>query len=215
MSVTVKSAKLALIGLGYVGLPLAVEFGKTRPVIGYDISEPRIAESIAGHDRTLEVGDAELAESDVTFFADEACLDDADVFIVTTPTPIDRYKQPNLGPMLSATRSIGRHLRRGGVVIYESTVYPGATEEECVPVLEEVSGLTFNSDFFVGYSPERINPGDREHRVNSILKITSGSTADAANFVDDLYGSIVLAGTHKAPSIRVAEAAEGDREYAA
>lgn len=204
----VNEARVAVIGLGYVGLPLAVEFGKKRPVRGYDINERRIAELSAGHDKTLEVEDAELAETDVTYSADESCLDDADVFIVTTPTPIDQHKQPDLRPMLSATRTIGRHLRRGGVVVYESTVYPGATEEECVPVLGEVSGLTFNSDFFVGYSPERINPGDREHRVSTILKITSGSTPEVADFVDDLYSSIVMAGTHKAPSIRVAEAAK-------
>jgi len=204
----VNEARVAVIGLGYVGLPLAVEFGKRRPVIGYDINKRRIEELFAGHDRTLEVEDAELVETDVTYTSDESSLDDANVFIVTTPTPIDKHKQPDLTPMLSATRAIGRHLRKGGVVVYESTVYPGATEEECVPLLGEVSGLTFNSEFFVGYSPERINPGDREHRVSTILKITSGSTHEVADFVDDLYRSIVMAGTHKAPSIRVAEAAK-------
>ncbi len=204
----VNEARVAVIGLGYVGLPLAVEFGKKRPVIGYDINERRVAELSAGHDWTLEVEDAELADTNVTYSSDESCLDDADVFIVTTPTPIDEHKQPDLTPVLSATRTIGRHLRRGGVVVYESTVYPGATEEECVPILEEMSGLTFNADFFVGYSPERINPGDKEHRVSTILKVTSGSTPAAADFVDDLYSSIVVAGTHKAPSIRVAEAAK-------
>ena len=165
----VNEVRVAVIGLGYVGLPLAVEFGKKRPVIGYDINERRIAELSAGHDRTLEVEDAELVETDVTYTADESCLDDADVFIVTTPTPIDKHKQPDLTPMLSATRTIGRHLRKGGIVVYESTVYPGATEEECVPALAEVSGMTYNSDFFVGYSPERINTGDREHRVSAVV----------------------------------------------
>jgi len=201
-------ARVAVVGLGYVGLPLAVEFGKKRSVIGYDISRRRIAELTAGHDRTLEVDDAELSVADLTFSSEEVCLDGADVFIVTAPTPIDQQKQPDLTPVLSATRTIGRHLVRGGVVIFESTVYPGATEDECVPILEETSGLTFNVDFFVGYSPERINPGDKEHRLPTILKVTSGSTPEAADFVDDLYSSIVSAGTHKAPSIRVAEAAK-------
>lgn len=204
----VNDAKVAVIGLGYVGLPLAVEFGKRRPVIGFDIDRRRISELTAGHDRTLEVGDAELVEADIRYTADESCLDEADVFIVTAPTPIDRHKQPDLTPLLSASRAIGRHLRKASIVIYESTVYPGATEEECVPVLAEVSGMTYNSDFFVGYSPERINPGDRKHRVNTIIKITSGSTPEVADFVDDLYRSIVTAGTHRAPSIRVAEAAK-------
>lgn len=202
------SARVALIGLGYVGLPLAVEFGKKRHVIGFDINPERIAELQKGHDRTLEVEDELLAASDVLYSADESCLDDADVFIVTTPTPIDQHKRPDLTPILSASHTIGRHLKRGDVVVFESTVYPGATEEDCVPVLEAESGLRFNEDFFVGYSPERINPGDKEHRVSSILKITSGSTPEVADFVDDLYSSIIAAGTHKAPSIRVAEAAK-------
>lgn len=201
-------ARVALIGLGYVGLPLAVEFGKKRPVIGFDINERRIAELAAGHDRTLEVEDELLAQADIRYSADEAILDEADVFIVTTPTPIDEHKRPDLTPILSASHTIGRHLKRGDVVIYESTVYPGATEEDCVPVLEAESGLRFNEDFFVGYSPERINPGDKEHRVSTILKITSGSTPEVAEFVDELYRSIITAGTHRAPSIKVAEAAK-------
>lgn len=203
-----QEAQLAIIGLGYVGLPLAVEFGKQRRVIGYDIDHGRVAELASLYDRTLEVSPAELAEADITYTDDESCLGDADVFIVTTPTPVDQHKQPDLSPMLSASRAVGRHLRKGAIVVYESTVYPGATEEECVPVLEHVSGLVFNTDFFVGYSPERINPGDRAHRMSTILKITSGSTAETADFVDLLYSSIVRAGTHKAPSIRVAEAAK-------
>lgn len=201
-------AKLAVIGLGYVGLPLAVEFGKKRPVIGYDINPQRISELAAGHDRTLEVEDDELAAADVRYSSDESVLAEANVYIVTTPTPIDEHKRPDLRPVLSASEAIGRHLGQGDVVIYESTVYPGATEEDCVPVLERVSGLRFNEDFHVGYSPERINPGDKEHRVATILKVTSGSTPETAQFVDELYRSVITAGTHLAPSIRVAEAAK-------
>lgn len=201
-------AQVALIGLGYVGLPLAVEFGKQRHVIGFDINQKRISELQAGHDRTLEVEDELLASADLEFSADGEVLEKADVYIVTTPTPIDEHKRPDLTPILSASHTIGRHLSKGDVVIYESTVYPGATEEDCVPILERESGLKFNEDFFVGYSPERINPGDKEHRVSTILKITSGSTPEVADFVDDLYSSIITAGTHKAPSIRVAEAAK-------
>ena len=204
-----ENTKLAVIGLGYVGLPLAVEFGKSIPVIGYDISHRRVEELQAGHDHTLEVDDDELASaSGLSVTTDPAALEDANVFIVTTPTPIDRHKQPDLSPVLSATRTIAEHLKPGAVVIYESTVYPGATEEECIPVLEEVSGLTFNRDFFVGYSPERINPGDKVHRVTTIVKVTSGSTSETADFVDSLYRSIITAGTHRAPSIKVAEAAK-------
>lgn len=203
-----REARIALIGLGYVGLPLAVEFGKKRHVIGFDIKPRRISELQAGHDRTLEVEDEQLASADLEFSADAAVLDKADVYIVTTPTPIDEHKRPDLTPILSASLTIGRHLAKGDVVIFESTVYPGATEEDCVPVLERESGLKFNEDFFVGYSPERINPGDKEHRVSTILKITSGSTPEVADFVDDLYSSIITVGTHKAPSIRVAEAAK-------
>lgn len=201
-------AQIALIGLGYVGLPLAVEFGKQRRVIGFDINPRRIEELQSGHDRTLEVEDELLASADIEFSADEEILEQANVYIVTTPTPIDEHKRPDLTPILSASRTIGRHLAEGDVVIFESTVYPGATEEDCVPVLEQESGLSFNQDFFVGYSPERINPGDKEHRVSTILKITSGSTPEVADFVDDLYSSIITAGTHKASSIRVAEAAK-------
>lgn len=204
-----ENARIAVVGLGYVGLPLAVEFGKHFPVVGYDINLNRIDELRAGHDHTLEVEDAELASATrLSFSTDEVELGHANVFIVTTPTPIDKHKQPDLGPVLSATTAIGRHIAAGDVVIYESTVYPGATEEECVPLLEQVSGLEFNRDFFVGYSPERINPGDKEHRVNTIVKVTSGSTPEVADFVDDLYRSIVAVGTHRASSIKVAEAAK-------
>lgn len=205
---TIDDVRLAVIGLGYVGLPLAVEFGKARRVIGYDISERRINELRAGHDRTLEVEDAELANSDIAYITDPAQLAAANVFIVTTPTPIDAHNRPDLTPVLSATRTIGEWLKNGDIVIYESTVYPGATEEDCVPLLEQVSGLQFNVDFFVGYSPERINPGDKEHRVSNIVKVTSGSNPATAELVDELYRSIVTVGTHRAPSIKVAEAAK-------
>lgn len=200
--------RIAVLGLGYVGLPLAVEFGKTRDVIGYDINERRVAALRGGHDSTLEVSDEELRAASVQFTNEESDLADANLYIVTTPTPVNAHKQPDLGAVLSATRAIGRHLSRGDVVIFESTVYPGATEEECVPVLEATSGLVFNVDFTVGYSPERINPGDKEHRVSNIMKVTAGSTPEAAAFVDSLYRSIVTVGTHLAPSIKVAEAAK-------
>lgn len=201
--------KIAVVGLGYVGLPLAVEFGKQLEVLGYDIKSERVQELRAGEDHTLEVSREELAEAGgLRFSADPADLAWANVFIVTTPTPIDGHKRPDLTPVLSATRAIGEVLKPGDVVIYESTVYPGATEEDCVPVLEAVSGLTFNEDFFVGYSPERINPGDKEHRVSTIVKVTSGSTPEAAEFVDELYRRIITVGTHLAPTIRVAEAAK-------
>lgn len=206
--ITLDEARIAVIGLGYVGLPLAVEFGKTRPVLGFDIKRSRIDELGRGHDSTLEVEDAELKQADLTLTDDPALLRDANVFIVTTPTPIDEHKRPDLGPLLAASRSIGDHMTQGSVVIYESTVYPGATEEQCVPVLEKHSGMTFNEDFFVGYSPERINPGDKVHRVHSITKVTSGSTPATAEFVDSLYRTIITAGTHLASSIRVAEAAK-------
>ena len=205
----VEDVQIAVVGLGYVGLPLAVEFAKQLPVVGFDIKESRVAELRGGHDRTLEVSDTELAETArLTFTADPADIAGCTVFIVTTPTPVNEHKQPDLSPVLSATETIAKVLKPGDVVVYESTVYPGATEEECVPVLERVSGLRFNEGFFVGYSPERINPGDKEHRVNSIVKVTSGSTPEAAAFVDALYGRIITAGTHLAPSIRVAEAAK-------
>jgi UDP-N-acetyl-D-galactosamine dehydrogenase len=205
----IQDVKLAVVGLGYVGLPLAVEFGKKRPVIGFDINTRRIEALKAGHDHTLEVSDAELAEAaQLTYTADRAELGKANVFIVTVPTPIDEYKQPDLTPLVKASETIGAVLKRGDIVIYESTVYPGATEEDCVPVLERVSGLKFNVDFYAGYSPERINPGDKAHRVSTIKKVTSGSTPEVADLVDELYRQIITAGTHKASSIRVAEAAK-------
>ena len=205
----VETAKIAIIGLGYVGLPLAVEFGKKRSVVGFDISRPRIDALKAGHDSTLEVSDAELrAANQLSFSCDIDDLKECNVYIVTVPTPIDAHRQPDLTPLIKASESLGQVLKVGDVVIYESTVYPGATEEECIPVLERVSGLTFNQDFYAGYSPERINPGDKEHRVTTILKVTSGSTPAAADFVDELYASIITAGTHKAESIKVAEAAK-------
>ncbi|MEE3156937.1 MAG: nucleotide sugar dehydrogenase, partial [Pseudomonadota bacterium] len=201
--------KLAVIGLGYVGLPLAVEFGKKRSVTGFDINQPRIAALQAGHDSTLEVDDAELKEAThLSYSADAADLEQANVYIVTVPTPIDEHKRPDLTPLVKASETIGKTLKKGDIVIYESTVYPGATEEDCVPVLERVSGLTFNVDFFAGYSPERINPGDKEHRVTTIKKVTSGSTPEVAELVDSLYNEIIIAGTHKATSIKVAEAAK-------
>ncbi|MBB96065.1 MAG: Vi polysaccharide biosynthesis protein VipA/TviB [Rhodobacteraceae bacterium] len=202
-------APIAIIGLGYVGLPLAVEFGKTRPVIGFDIDEGRIDALSAGHDTTREVDAQDLAAArHLTFTADPAALAEATIYIVTVPTPIDAHKRPDLGPLLGASRTVGAVLKPGDIVIYESTVYPGATEDDCVPVLEATSGLTFNTDFFCGYSPERINPGDKAHRLPSILKVTSGSTPATADTVDALYASIVTAGTYRAPSIRVAEAAK-------
>lgn len=205
----IQEVKLAVVGLGYVGLPLAVEFGKKRPVIGFDINPKRIAELKEGHDHTLEVDEAELASATGLSFSCEAeTLAQANVFIVTVPTPIDEYKQPDLTPLIRASETIGKVLKRGDIVIYESTVYPGATEEDCVPVLERVSGLRYNEDFFAGYSPERINPGDKAHRVSTIKKVTSGSTPQVADLVNALYGEIIVAGTHKAPSIRVAEAAK-------
>ena len=201
--------KLAVIGLGYVGLPLAVEFGKKYDVIGFDVNEARIAALQAGHDVTLEVSDAELADAKGLRYSTNADdLKAATIFIVTVPTPIDASKRPDLTPLISASETVGAALKRGDIVIYESTVYPGATEEDCVPVLERVSGLSFNADFFCGYSPERINPGDKEHRLTTIKKVTAGSTPEVADLVDGLYASIVTAGTHKAPSIRVAEAAK-------
>ena len=201
--------KIAIIGLGYVGLPLAVEFGKQVPVIGFDIHQKRIDELKSGQDHTLEVSPEELKQaSKLSYSADLAELKDCNFFIVTVPTPIDDFKQPDLTPLIKASTSIGQVLKKGDVVVYESTVYPGATEEVCIPVLEKQSGLTFNQDFFAGYSPERINPGDKLHRVTNILKITSGSTPEIADFVDQVYNLVIEAGTHKAPSIKVAEAAK-------
>ena len=201
--------QIAIIGLGYVGLPLAVEFSKKYPVIGFDINKERIYELANGDDFTLEVSKEELAEAKfLTFSCDKNDLQEANVFIVTVPTPIDDYKQPDLTPLIKASEMLGGVVKRDDIIIYESTVYPGATEEDCIPVVEKVSGLKFNHDFFAGYSPERINPGDKEHCVTNILKVTSGSTPDVAEFVDELYSSIITAGTHKASSIKVAEAAK-------
>ncbi|WP_106640341.1 Vi polysaccharide biosynthesis UDP-N-acetylglucosamine C-6 dehydrogenase TviB [Allosphingosinicella vermicomposti] len=206
---SVNEVKLAVIGLGYVGLPLAVEFGKQLPVVGFDIQEKRIAELREGWDKTCELDSAELRLSaHLTYTADVADIACCNVFIVTVPTPIDAHKRPDLGPLLRASETVGKVLKRGDIVVYESTVYPGATEDDCVPVLERASGLIFNEDFFVGYSPERINPGDREHRLPNILKVTSGSTPEVADFIDALYARIITAGTYKTQSIRVAEAAK-------
>src|SRR5690554_5947378 len=196
--------KIAVIGLGYVGLPLAVEFGKKYPTIGFDINQKRVSELKSGHDHTLEVEPEELAQADkLVYSADAQELTSANIYIVTVPTPINKFKQPDLTPLIKASETIGKTLKKGDIVIYESTVYPGATEEDCVPVLERVSGLTFNEDFFAGYSPERINPGDKEHRVTNIKKVTAGSTPEIAEIIDALYQEIIKAGTHKASSIKV------------
>ncbi len=201
--------KIAVIGLGYVGLPLALEFARTRPVVGFDIRPERIGELRAGRDSTLEVDAEELGQATRIEFTDDAeALRQCGIFIVTVPTPIDKANRPDLKPLIRATETVGKVLREGGVVIYESTVYPGCTREVCVPILEELSGLTLNEGFHVGYSPERANPGDRQHRLTTITKVTSGSTPEAADAIDALYGSIVRAGTHKASSIEVAEAAK-------
>ncbi|WP_170333837.1 Vi polysaccharide biosynthesis UDP-N-acetylglucosamine C-6 dehydrogenase TviB [Ruegeria arenilitoris] len=203
------SRKIAVIGLGYVGLPLAVAFGKLGSVIGFDINQARIEELQRGEDSTLEVEPEDLATATgLNFTTNAADLADCDTYIVTVPTPITAGKQPDLSPLLSASKTVGGVLKPGDLVIYESTVYPGATEEDCVPVLERVSGLRFNQDFFAGYSPERINPGDKTHRISDICKVTSGSTPEVAELVDALYARIISAGTHKAESIRVAEAAK-------
>ena len=201
--------KIGIIGLGYVGLPLAVEFGKKRPVMGFDISQRRVEELKAGNDSTREVSREELlAAKHLSFTTDIGDISDCNCYIVTVPTPIDEYNRPNLKPLIRASEIVGKVLKKGDIVIYESTVYPGCTEEDCVPVLEKQSGLKFNEDFFCGYSPERINPGDKEHRVTSIKKVTSGSTPETADFIDALYNEIVEVGTHKAESIKVAEAAK-------
>ena len=200
---------LAVVGLGYVGLPLAVEFGKQRPVLGFDINAARVAELQGGHDHTLECSPDQLrAASQLRFSHDPAALKACQVFIVTVPTPVDAANRPDLTPLIKASQTVGAALKPGDVVIYESTVYPGATEEVCVPELERASGLTFNRDFFCGYSPERINPGDKEHRLPTIKKVTSGSTPEVAEAVDQLYKQIITAGTHLASSIKVAEAAK-------
>ena len=199
--------KIAIIGLGYVGLPLAVEFGKRFPVVGFDINQRRVLELREGRDLTLEVESSELLNLEMlSFSANLEDIQDCNIYIVTVPTPIDQYNQPDLGMLRSASKMLGSLIRPNEIVIYESTVYPGATEDECVPLLEKYSGLKFNIDFFVGYSPERINPGDKNHRVTNILKVTSGSTKEAAQYVDSLYSLIVSAGTHKTSSIKVAEA---------
>lgn len=204
-----EDARIAVIGLGYVGLPLAVEFGRHYPTVGFDVNSARIAELKAGRDETLEVSEEELKAATQLSFTDQAAdAAGCNVYIATVPTPIDQARRPDLRPLESASRTIGQLISPGDVAIFESTVYPGATEEVCVPIIERESGLRFNRDFFVGYSPERINPGDKEHRVTSILKVTSGSTPEAAEFVDALYRTIITAGTHRASSIRVAEAAK-------
>jgi UDP-N-acetyl-D-galactosamine dehydrogenase len=201
--------KIAVIGLGYVGLPLALEFSKKYEVVGFDINSKRVAELNGGKDSTFEISPAELSSAkNIKFTGQIDELKSCNVLIVTVPTPIDKYKQPVLKPLITASEMIGQIIQKDSIVIYESTVYPGATEEDCVPVIEKVSGLTYNKDFFAGYSPERINPGDKEHRVANILKVTSGSNPDIAEFVDKLYSSIITAGTYKATSIKVAEAAK-------
>ena len=206
---TLNDARIGVIGLGYVGLPLAVEFGKRYPTVGFDIKPERVAELEAGNDSTLETSPEDLAAAkQLTYTSDQEALRDCNVYIVTVPTPVARDKRPLLTPLKSASRTIGQVISKGDVVIYESTVYPGCTEEFCIPIIEKESGFKLNSDFYAGYSPERINPGDKEHRLPTIRKITSGSTPEAAEFVDALYGSIIAAGTHRASSIKVAEAAK-------
>ena len=204
-----ESKKIALIGLGYVGLPLAVEFGKERDVVGFDISHSRINELKSGKDSTLEATDKELKDAIyLSYTTNEEDIVDCDIYIITVPTPIDCHKNPDLTPLERSSKTVGKMLSKGNMVIYESTVYPGATEEVCVPILEINSGLKFNKDFYCGYSPERINPGDKEHRLTTIKKVTSGSTPEIATQVDKLYQEIITAGTYKASSIKVAEAAK-------
>lgn len=219
--IPIEKSKIAVIGLGYVGLPLAVEFAKKYFTVGFDIDSKRVSDLKNGNDFTLEVEDdklqavivqslADLNENGLGLLSTDQAKDieDCNIYIVTVPTPTDKHNKPILTPMLKASETIGKFLKKGDVVIYESTVYPGVTEEECVPVLEKVSGLKFNEDFFAGYSPERINPGDKEHTVSKILKVTSGSTPEIADYVDSLYQTVITAGTHKASSIKVAEAAK-------
>ena len=206
---SLENTKLAIVGLGYVGLPLAVEFGKRYDTVGFDINTSRIEQLRAGHDSTLEVDAQELADVHrLRFSAELADIRECNVYIVTVPTPIDLAKRPDLTPLVKASETLGKVLKPGDIVVYESTVYPGCTEEVCVPILERTSGLVYNRDFFAGYSPERINPGDKQHRVTNILKVTSGSTPETADFVDSLYGSVIVAGTHKASCLKVAEAAK-------
>lgn len=209
LELNIKNIKIAIIGLGYVGLPLAVEFSKKYRTIGFDINQARINELSSGHDSTLEVEESELkAATTLSFACDKEALKEANIYIITVPTPIDEHKQPDLTPLEKASAMLGDVIAKDDIVIYESTVYPGATEEVCVPILEKVSGLKFNQDFFAGYSPERINPGDKVHRLPDIMKVTSGSTPEIATIVNELYASIITAGTHKASSIKVAEAAK-------
>lgn len=204
-----ENAKIAIIGLGYVGLPLAVEFGKKRKTLGFEINQSRVDELQSGEDSTLECSPEELKEAThLSYTTDTEQLKNCNVFIVTVPTPINEHKQPDLTPLEKASEMLGGVIKQGDIVIYESTVYPGCSEEVCVPILEKVSGLTFNEDFYIGYSPERINPGDKEHRLPTIKKVTSGSTPECAKFVNELYQDIITAGTHLAPSIKVAEAAK-------
>jgi len=206
---SLEDLKIAVVGLGYVGLPLAVEFGRIRDVTGFDINQSRIDALRRGEDSTLETDADELAAAKhLRFSTDPVDLAQCNLYIVTVPTPIDAHRRPDLTPLIKASETIGKVLKRGDIVVYESTVYPGATEEDCVPVLERLSGLTYNRDFFCGYSPERINPGDKEHRLPTIRKVTSGSTPEIATLVDSLYASIITAGTYKAETIRVAEAAK-------
>ena len=207
--ISLDQVSIGIIGLGYVGLPLAVEFGIKYPTIGYDINNKRIGELRSGIDNTLEVEPELLASAKQLSYSDNINdLKPCNVYIVTVPTPIDEYKNPDLTPLIKASEALAKVVSRDDIVIYESTVYPGATEEVCIPIIEKLTGLEFNKDFYAGYSPERINPGDKEHRVTTILKVTSASTPEAANLVDDLYKSVITAGTHKASSIRVAEAAK-------
>ncbi|WP_242131019.1 nucleotide sugar dehydrogenase [Aestuariivivens marinum] len=211
----IKDYKIAVIGLGYVGLPLAVEFAKKYEVLGFDINKGRVSELNSGHDSTLEVSDEDLKEvikqdtnKGLLISSNETDLKDCNVFIVTVPTPVDKNNRPILTPLIKASETISKYLKKGDIVIYESTVYPGVTEDECVPILEQVSGLKYNKDFYCGYSPERINPGDKTHTVTKIKKVTSGSTPETGRLVDALYASIITAGTHLAPTIKVAEAAK-------
>lgn len=204
-----KSLKIAILGLGYVGLPLAVEFGKKYNTVGFDIDVDRVSQLKDGDDSTLEVSSEEIIQAkNLCFSSNQKDLKSCNIFIVTVPTPIDKYKHPDLNPLIKVSEMLGKVIDKNSVIIYESTVYPGVTEDVCVPVVEQFSGLTFNRDFFAGYSPERINPGDKTHRVANIVKVTSGSTKEVADFVDKLYATIVEAGTHKASSIKVAEAAK-------
>ena len=204
-----KEIKIAIIGLGYVGLPLAVEFGRKYDTVGFDVKPERLEALRRGEDTTLETSSEDLkAAIRLKYSGDPADLKDRDIFIVTVPTPVDQYNRPDLTPLYKASETVGKVMKPGAIVVYESTVYPGCTEEECVPVLEKFSGLKFNTDFFCGYSPERINPGDKEHTLTKIQKITSGSTPETADIVDALYGSILKNGTHRASSMKVAEAAK-------